>query len=37
MAVVNGGQVRGRPWLGWIDGVKVALGNRGITVEASRQ
>ena len=30
-------QVRGRPRLGWMDGVKVALGNRGITVEAARQ
>ena len=23
--------------LGWMDGVKVALGNRGMTVEAARQ
>ena len=37
MAEVSGGQVRGRPKLGWIDGVKAALGNRGITVEAARQ
>ena len=29
MAEVSEGQVRGRPRLGWIDGVKVALGNRG--------
>ena len=28
---------RGRPRLGWIDGVNVALGNRGMTVEAARQ
>ena len=28
---------RGRPRLGWMDGVKVALGDRGITVEAERQ
>ena len=28
MAEVSGGQVRGRPRLGWMDGVKVALGNR---------
>ena len=35
MAKVNGGWVRGRPTLGWIDGVKVALGNRGMTVEAA--
>ena len=26
-----------RPRLGWMDGVKVALGNRGMTVEAARQ
>ena len=25
------------PRLGWIDGVKMALGNRGMTVEAERQ
>ena len=37
MAEVSGGRVRGRPRLGWMDGVKVALGNRGITVEAERQ
>ena len=37
MAEVSGGGVRGRPMLGWIDGVKVALGNRGMTVEAARQ
>ena len=36
MAEVSGGRVRGRPRLGWMDGVKVALGNRGMTVEASR-
>ena len=29
MAEVSGGLVRGRPRLGWMDGVKVALGNRG--------
>ena len=29
--------LRGRPRLGWMDGVKVALGNRGITEEAARQ
>ena len=28
---------RERQRLGWMDGVKVALGNRGITVEAARQ
>ena len=37
MAKVSGGRVRGRQRLGWIDGVKVALGNRGMTVEAARQ
>ena len=37
MAKVNGGWVRGRPRFGRIDGVKVAMGNRGITVEAARQ
>ena len=33
---VSGGRVRGRLRLGWMDGVKVALGNR-VTVEAARQ
>ena len=37
MAEVSGGPVRGRPKLGWMDGVKVALGNRGMPVEAERQ
>ena len=37
MAEVSGGQVGRRPRLGWMDGVKVALGNRGMTVEAARQ
>ena len=37
MAEVSGGRVRGRPRLGWMDGVKVVLGNRGMTVEAARQ
>ena len=32
MAEVSGGRVRGRPRLGWMDGVKVALGNMGMTV-----
>ena len=35
MAEVSVGRVRGRPRLGWMDGVKVALGNRGMTVEAA--
>ena len=34
MAEESGGWVRGRPRFGWMDGVKVALGNRGMTVEA---
>ena len=37
MAEVSAGRVRGRPRLGWINGVKVALGNRGMTAEAARQ
>ena len=37
MAEVSGGRVRGRPRLRWMDGVKVALGNNGMTVEAARQ
>ena len=37
MAEVSGRRVRGRTRLGWMDGVKVALGNRGMTVEAARQ
>ena len=37
IAEVSGGRVRSRPRLSWMDGVKVALGNRGVTVEAERQ
>ena len=37
MAKVSRGQVRGTPRLGWMDGVKVAFGNRGMMVEAARQ
>ena len=37
MAEVSGGRVRGRQRLGWMNAVKVALGNRGMTVEAARQ
>ena len=37
MAEVSEGRVRGRPRLGMMDGVKVALGHRGMTVEAARQ
>ena len=36
-AKVSGGRVRGRLRVGWMDGVKVAFGNRGMTVEAARQ
>ena len=36
MAELSLGRVRWRPRLGWMDGVKVALGNRGLTVEAAR-
>ena len=37
MAEVSLGRIRGRPRLGWMDGVKVALSNRRMTVEAARQ
>ena len=37
MAEVSGRRVRGRPMLGWMYGVRVALDNRGMTVEASQQ
>ena len=37
MVEVSGGRVRGIPRLGWMDSVKVALGNRGMTVEAARK
>ena len=37
MAEVSGGRVRGRPRLGWMNGGKVTLCNRGMTVEAARQ
>ena len=37
MADVGGGWLRGRPMLGWMDGVKMALGSRGMMVEAERQ
>ena len=36
-AEISGERVRGRPGLGWMDGVKVALSNREMTVEAERQ
>ena len=37
MAEISGGRVGGRPRLGWMDSVKVALGNRGMTVKAAQQ
>ena len=37
MAKVSGGQVRGRPSLGWMEGVKVAMGNRGVTVDSAQK
>ena len=37
MAEVNGGRVRGRPRFCWMEGVKVALGRRGMTVKAARR
>ena len=37
MVEVSGGRVRGRPWLGWMYGVKVVLGNRGMMVKPTRQ
>ena len=37
IAEVSKGRLRGRPRLGWMDGVNVALGNREITVEATTQ
>ena len=35
MAEVSGGRVRGREMLVLVDGVKMALGKRGMTVEAA--
>ena len=37
MAELSRGRVRGRASLGCIDGVKVALSNRGMTVEAAQK
>ena len=36
MAEVSGVRVRGRPSLGWMDGMKVALGNRGLEIKAKK-
>ena len=36
MGKVSGGRIRGIPKLSWMDGVKVAFGNRRMTVEAAR-
>ena len=37
MTEVGGGRVQSRPRFGWMEGVKVALSNRGMTVEAARR
>ena len=37
MEEVSGGRVRGRPRLGWMDGVKVVLFNLGMMVEAAHR
>ena len=37
MTEVSGWWVPGRPKLGWMDSVKVDLGNIGMRVEAARQ
>ena len=37
MTEVSGGRVRGRPRLSWMDGVKVPMGNIGMTAKAARQ
>ena len=37
MAEISGGRVRWRSRFGWMDGVKVAFCNSGLTVEAARQ
>ena len=37
MAEVCAGRVRRRSRLAWLDGLKVALGNRGMTMEAARK
>ena len=37
MTEVTDGRVRGRPRLGWVDDVKMALDNGGMTVAAAQQ
>ena len=37
MEDVSGVRVWGRPSFGWMDGVKVAMSGRGLTVEAAQQ
>ena len=37
MVAESGGLVQGRLRFGWMDGVKVASFNRGVTAEAARQ
>ena len=37
MADASGGLVRGKPRFGCMDGVKIALGSRWMTVEAARK
>ena len=37
MMKVSGRHVRGRPRLGWMNGVNVSFGSRGMTLEAVRQ
>ena len=37
MTEINGGRVRSRPRISWIDSVEVAFGSKRMTVEAERQ
>ena len=37
MVEVSGGRARGWPRLGWMEGVKVALGNTGVSAETARK
>ena len=36
MAEISGGRLRGKPRLGWMDGVKVALGNKKVKSSMAR-